>query len=139
MKPYLKITERTITIWFLTSVINGLLCGIILAVIKQNFAEIALDIILIFFLSLFFSMPGFFIFWLVLLNRIFFNTTGRALFRDALVAGFILAAATAFIGSGLFESEFSNHTSIPATCIIVSAITSIMLHFKHFKNIKHQS
>lgn len=135
MSSYLKITGRTITIWFLTSVINGLLCGISLSVIKQDYTDLFLGVILIFFISLFFSMPGFFIFWLVLLNRVFFNITGRALFRAALVTGFTLSAVTAFISSGLFASEFSNHASIPITCIIVSEITSVMLHFKRFKKI----
>lgn len=136
MSPYIKITGRTFTIWLLASLINGLLCGITLSVVHNIYSEITADIIGIAFISLFFSAPGFLVFWFVLLIRILTDTKERALFRSALVTGFILASVTAFFCSKMFSSEFSNHFYIPAACIILSAISSIMLHFKHFKKIK---
>ena len=136
MSPYIKITGRTFTIWLLASLINGLLCGISLSVLHNIYSEITGDIIGIAFISLFFSVPGFLVFWFILLIRILMDTKERALFRSALVTGFILALITAIFGSKLFSSEFGYHFFIPFTCIMLSAVSSIMLHFKYFKNIK---
>jgi hypothetical protein len=136
MNSYIKITGRTFTIWLMASLINGLICSISLSIFNNIYSEIVAEIIIIAFVSLFFSAPGFFIFWLILLFKISTYTTERALFRSALITGFILASVTAFFGSKMVSSEFDNHSSIPATCIILSAMSSIMLHFKHFKKIK---
>ena len=136
MSSYLKITGRAFTIWLKASLINGLLCGICFTIINLNYAEIISYIIMIFFLSLFFSVPGFFVFWIILLFKFSTSTTERALFRSALITGFILASVTAYLGSKMFSSEFDNHSFIPAACIILSAMSSTMLHFKHFKKIK---
>lgn len=136
MNPYLKITGRTFTIWIMASLINGLLCGISLSVINLNYTEIIPDSIVIFFISLFFSAPGVFIFWIVLLIKIAGYITERALFRTALGTGFVLASATAAFCSKMFSDEFSNHSFVIAACIILSAMSSIMLHFNQIKKIK---
>ena len=136
MNPYVKITGRTFTMWLLASSINGVLCGISLSIIHQTFLEIAWEIFGIFFISLFFAAPGFFAFWLVLILKFAGYTSERALFRSALIAGFIIASITALFGSKMVSSEFSGHSSIPAACIILSGMSSIMLHFRHFKKLK---
>lgn len=136
MSAYLKITGRTVTIWLLASLINGLLCSISISILYNVYDNIAADIFGIAFISLFFSAPGFFIFWIILLFEISTSTKERDLFRSALITGCILAVVTAYFGSKLFASEFSNHPTIPAASIIISAITSIMFHFKYFKKIK---
>lgn len=136
MSPYLKITGRTFTMWLLACLINGLLCGITLSIINNSYTEIVTGIIGIAFISLFFSAPGFLIFWFILLLKIALNPKGAALFRSALIAGFILASVTAFLGAKMSLSEFFNYSSIPAVSILISAISSIMLHFKQFKKIK---
>jgi hypothetical protein len=136
MSSYLKIIGRTFTIWLMASLINGLLCGICFTIINLNYAEIISYIIMIFFLSLFFSAPVFFVFWIILLFKISTYTTERALFRSALITGFILASVTAYLGSKMFSSEFGHYSFVPAACIILSAMSRIMLHFKPFKKIK---
>ena len=136
MSPYLKITGRTATIWLLTSFINGLLCGPVLFFVNNTNDQLPGDVFLVFALSLIFSVPGFFIFWMILLIKFFFHTTERSLFRSALITGLILSSITAYPGSRMVASEFMGYAIIPASCIILSAITSIMLHFKYFKKIK---
>lgn len=136
MSPYLKLTGRTSTIWILASLINSLLLGSALSLGNNIYFEFAENVLPIFAFSLFFSAPEFFIFWIVLLTKISTCTNGRALFRSALITGFILASATAFFGSKMFSSQFGNHFYMPAACIILSVMSSIMLHFKHFKKIK---
>jgi hypothetical protein len=136
MNSYLKRIGRTLTIWLLASLINGFLCGISLSIIYTIYSKLAAEIVGVTFISLFFSAPDFFIFWLILLFKISTYTTERALFRSALITGFILASVTAYFGSKIFSYEFDNHSSIPAACIIISAMGSIMVHFKQFKKIK---
>lgn len=136
MSPYLKITGRTFTIWLLACFINGLLCGIALSIVNNSYTEMMAAIIGIAFISLFFAAPGFLIFWIILLLKILLGTKEAALFRSALIAGFIIASVTALLFPKMFSFEFDNYSSIPAASIILSAISSIMLHFKQFKKIK---
>ena len=87
MSPYLKLTGRTFTIWILASLINGLLCGIFITLSSVMYFELIGNVLLVSICSLFFSAPGFFVFWLVLLFKISTHTTERALFRSALITG----------------------------------------------------
>ncbi len=137
MNPYLKITGRTFTIWLLACLINGLLCGVYFSVCQDIYFGAAESILLAFILSLFFSTPGFFVFWIVLLLKISTYTTQRALFRSALITGFILALTTAIFCVKLISSEFDNYLLIPAS-IVLSTLSSIMLHFRYFKKINRQ-
>ncbi len=136
MSPYLKLTGRTFTIWILASFINGLFCGIFITLSNVVYFELFGNIILVFICSLFFSAPGFFVFWLILLFKISTYTTERALFRSALITGFILASITGLFCSNIYSSVFDYHSIVIVACVIFSAVSSIMLHFKHFKKIK---
>lgn len=135
MNLYLKLTLGTFTIWVLTSFINGLLCTTYRASVSHISHEVPLDILFIFFLSLFFSAPGFFIFWIILLVKLGRGMYERALFRAALSTGFLLAAATAIVCLELLKSEFSTGKYVVVLFAILSSTTSIMIHFNHFKKI----
>ncbi len=136
MSPYLKLTGRTFTIWILASIINGVLCGIFLTISNTKYFELIGNILLVCACSLFFSAPGFFVFWLVLLFKISTHTAERALFRSALITGLTLASITGLFCSNMYSSLFDYHSIVIVTCVIFSAMSSIMLHFKHFKKIK---
>lgn len=131
MRPYIRITFITFTVWLLAAFVNGLLCGVFLAISEHHPAEWAGYLIVIFFISLFFSAPGFFIFWITMMVTFAKWIRERALFRTALSAGFILALITGICCSEIFRYE----KYVLILFIIISAITSIMLHFKHFKKI----
>ena len=138
MNPYVSITFRTFTIWIMTAVFNGLLCGIYMCLYGRESEPIPV----IFFcglLSLFFSIPGFFIFWLVMLISISRYIYGRALFRAALSTCLILATATAVISYRLYKSVSSTSCFVFPLFIIFSAIASIMIHFNLFKKIYSSS
>jgi hypothetical protein len=47
-----------------------------------------------------------------------------------------LSPVTAYIGSKIIAFEFKGYAILPAACIVLSALISIMLHFKYFKKIK---
>ncbi len=138
MNPYIKITITTFTAWILCAIINGLLCGTYMYLATSYFSEWPGEILLVFFFSLFFSAPGFFIFWIVLLISFARWIEERALFRVALSTGFALSLITGFLGSNMFKSEFPNSKYLFVFFVILSAITGIMMHFNHFKKIKYR-
>lgn len=136
MNPYIKITVTTFTIWMLCAMINGLLCGAYLSFAHHYLSEWLADILIIFFFSLFFSAPGYFILWIVLLISFARWIEERALFRVALSTGFVLALITGVISSEIFKDEFPNGKFLVALFVILSAMTGIIMHFNHFKKIK---
>ena len=136
MSIYLKLTGRTFTIWLLTAFLNGLLAGLAISIIGQEYNQVAENCILAGILSLVFSVPGFFIFWVVLLFRAARHDRERELFRAALSAGFILSAATAACAYDLLFNVVKNDAYVLMLTIVLSSLISIMIHFKIFKNLK---
>ena len=135
MNLYLKLTISTFTIWILASFINGLFYGIYEASINHIFNAFPVGILVVFFISLFFSAPGFFIFWIILMGKLGRGIYERALFRAALSTGFLLAATTAIVCLELLKSEFSTDKYAVVPFTVLSSTTSIMMHFNHFKRI----
>lgn len=133
MNPYVSITCRTFTIWIMASIINGLLCGIYFAICDGEYAPVLLGIVSAGVCSLFFSVPGIFIFWVIMLLMIGRKLHGRALFRAALSTGMLLASATAFLFAGMVSRY---QVPVISSFIILSAITSIMMHFTRFKKMR---
>ena len=136
MKPYIKITVITFTTWLVFAMVNGFLTGIFITITRHNPYDCALFIVIGFFISLLFSTPGFFIFWIILLISFANHNQQRALFRHALSAGFVLSSTAAIACSHIFLQHFSSYKYILILLVIVSCITSIMIHFNYFKKIK---
>ncbi|MGN6602820.1 MAG: hypothetical protein ACTHK8_10245 [Ginsengibacter sp.] len=136
MSIYLKLMFRTFTIWLLTASINGVLTGTAISIIKQEYDLMTGNFIIVGILSLVFSIPGFFIFWLFLLFSAARHKRDRDLFRSALSSGFILSAITAACGYHLLFAEVKNYAIALVLLITFSCLGSIMLHFKYFKNLK---
>lgn len=137
MNPYLSITYRTFTIWIMASVINGMLSGSLLTIAGNGSDRLIPMTFLAGLCSLLFSIPGFFVFWMVMLEMLRRNIMGRSLFRAALSTAIILAIATGIISSGLFRSVSGDKLSyLFPVSIVISAIASIMMHFRMFKKIQ---
>lgn len=136
MSIYLKLTGRTFTIWLLAAFLNGLLAGITISIISNEYYHVAENCFAVGILSLVFSAPGFFIFWLILLFRAARHDRQRELFRAALSAGFILSALTAACAYHLLSCLVKNAACVLVLIIILSTLISIMIHFKIFKNLK---
>ncbi len=134
MNCILKITFRTFTLWVLSSIFNGLICGSFLS-LRDSYSGFG-HVFFIFFLSLIFAAPGFFIFWIIMLTKLQAHVYERALFRAALSTGFILSIATVLICRTMYESMHQQANYVFSLSIIISAEASIMLHFRSFKQIK---
>lgn len=132
MNPYVSITFRTVTIWIMSAVINGVLCGIYLGIIGYQNESVGSWMFLVLICSLFFSVPGFLVFWIKMLFMINRNKYGRSLFRSALSTCMILSCLTAFFSKELFKDAGIIAIS---SFIILSPMLSIMMHFNLFKKI----
>jgi hypothetical protein len=139
MNLYLKITIGTFTIWILASFINALFYATWLSVIINYQSGLVVHTLIAFFVSLLFSAPGFFVFWIILLVKLSRGIYERALFRAALSTGFILATATALTCLELPARAFATGKYLFILFAIISATSSIMIHFNHFKKINKQA
>ena len=114
----------TFTIWLLTALLNGLLSGTWLVFYSVEFNEWTIGCFSVFIATLFFSIPGTFILWLVFLV----NSKEEYLFRSLLKAGFIVSSlSSAFIfvlPLGLGKREFL----MVFLLAILSLTTAIMIH-----------
>ena len=137
MKISFKITCATFTIWILTSFINSLFFASYSFIIHPTLNGLALETILVFFITLFFSVPGFFIFWLILLTKSAYRIYERALFRVALSTVIILASITAIICSLVLRSAFPGDVYALMLIPVVSSVVSVMMHFNYFKKINN--
>jgi drug/metabolite transporter (DMT)-like permease len=124
----MQIVIRTFTIWVLTALINAVMSACCLAFSDTEFNVWILAFLLTLFFTLLFSVPAVFIFF------IFFAATSKSdtghLFRVLLVAGFVTAVASAVAFYFAFYYQFKTFTIFLTLSIVISAISSIMLHHK---------
>jgi hypothetical protein len=126
MNKNLTITFRTFSIWVMTALFNGIFLGIYFAICEAGFIEMPIAIFIGVSISLFLSVPGFFIFWMVMLSTVAHEIYGRELFKRALSTGVLLATATSIAGFKIYHSMLYWYV-FPAS-IIISTIITIMIH-----------
>ncbi len=136
MSNCLKITWRTFTMWLVAALANGFMSGIALTMVHKDYYDIIPNIVQVCFITLIFSIPSLFLFWISLLVFIANALRQRDLFRAALVSALLISLATAYIGRGIYSDEYKNYSSVPFLAIVLSAFISVILHFKYFKKIK---
>ena len=112
------------TIWVLTALLNALLGGTCLYFFSDEFWFWQAAVLDVLFFTLFLSVPGIFIFWLGLLV----NRKKALLFRQLLKAGLIISALSSLLLFVLPFNDFKGQQFYLAVCIVVSAITSVMMH-----------
>lgn len=112
------------TIWLLAAMFNALLSGAWLNVFASYFNEGAGTFFLVFIFTLIFSIPGIFIFWIVLLA----NWDEVFLFRLLLKAGLIISVLSSLLLYKLHLDEVAGQQLFLSFSIVVSTISSIMIH-----------
>jgi hypothetical protein len=119
---------RTFTIWVLTALINAVISACCLAFSNTEFNVWILAFLLTLFFTLLFSVPAVFIFFIC------FAATSKSdaghLFRVLLVAAFVTAIISAAGFYVAFYYQFKTFTIFLTLSIVISAISSIMLHHK---------
>ena len=128
---YIETTIVFIGIWFIAALLNGVLCGIYLTLSqsKNNQYEPNIFALAVLF-SFLFSIPFVGVVWFVATIAQLAGTTVHKFYQLILSTALITAFTGAVFFIGVFKSEFKNETYAVAACIVVSALTAVLLFHK---------
>ena len=119
------------TIWVLTALLNACLGGTWLSVFSNEFSAWQLIFLQVFVCTLFFSVPGMFIFWIVLLV----NWEQERLFRVLLKTAFVVSILSSVILYFLPVDVVDDQQFFLSLCVVIASIASIMIHHSTIKTI----
>ncbi len=128
---FFKSIFSTFTIWVLAALLNALISATWMSLFATEFNRWPVWFFLSVVFTLFFSLPGVFIFWLVLLA----NWQKPLLFQTLLKVGFIISSLSSLFLFVLNDHEIEGQQFPLSLSIIISSIASIMIHFTILKNI----
>ena len=116
-----------IGVWFVASLVNGILSGICISVGDSGmFANPAGTIFLACICSFLFSIPLVGIVWLTAVIAQSSGKSGHALFQVVLLTAFIAGIAGALFFNSALGSEFKGAGYITGLCIIISATGAVL-------------
>ena len=134
MNKYLKTTLIFAGIWFIASVLNGVLSGISIVLLENSrIHEGAETFGLSLIFSFVFGVPMVGLVWFITLMGQATGKRGNDLLQLALATALFCSSGGAFIFIYTFGTEFKNARFIVGLCIIVSALTSVLFFRKKFK------
>ncbi|MEO6729632.1 MAG: hypothetical protein ABIN01_00315 [Ferruginibacter sp.] len=131
MINFIKLTIACFTIWVSTALLNALMAGTWLAVYSNEYDPWIQAFAIVFGCTLIFSVPAMFIFWLVLLSA----RHNPLLFRLLLKTGFIVSSLSSLLLFKLHMDEVQGQQLFLILFIVISSISSIMLHHQPLKSI----
>lgn len=129
---FLKSSFLCVTIWVVSALLNSILSGTCLYLLESS-----LDpgwpgaYLIVFIFTLIFSVPAVFIFWLLLLV----NWNEVLLFRIMLRTGLVLSLLSSLLLYMLPLRISVSQLLFLCVCILISSITSIMLHHSIIRSI----
>lgn len=134
MNKYLRITFVFAGIWMVASILNGILSGITIAIadagsINEGMGTIMLSV----FFSFFFSVPLLGMLWFITLLAMSADKKGVELFRMVLALALFAAIAGAAFYINSIGTEFESSRYFTGLCIIVSALSSVLLFRNQIK------
>lgn len=134
MNKYLKTTLIFMGIWFIASLLNGVLSGIsILALdsglMQEGPAPVALSIIF----SFVFSVPMVGLVWFITLMAQVADKKGNELLQFVLRTALFFSAAGGLVFIYTLGTEFKNARFLVALSIIISALTAVLFFRKQIK------
>lgn len=134
MNKYLKTTGTFIGVWFIASLVNGLLSGTGIAILCSSSVNEAMgSFFLSFVLSFVFSVPLVVLVWLVTIAGQVNNKKGDSLFQLVLQASLFTSVAAAIIFINTIGKEFLLARYVTGLCIITSAFISVLFFRKNIK------
>ena len=134
MKKYLKITAIFFGVWFIASLLNGLLCGISLAVLENSFINSnSQTLAYSMFFSFVFSAPVVGLVWFIAIMAQLAEKKGDELFQFILGSALLCAVTGALIFIFTVGREFMNARYVTGLCIIISALSSVLFFRKQIK------
>jgi hypothetical protein len=131
---YTKTFFAFIGIWFIASVLNGLLSGICITINSPNFYTAgAGTVVFALIFSFICSAPLVGMVWLITTIAQFNGRKGHALFQLTLGTAMAGAIAGAVFFINTFGKEFKEVRYIVALCIIVSALSAVLFFRNQLK------
>ena len=131
MNKYITTFFTFFGVWFIASILNGLLSGICIMFFDSGMGASAIPLALLF--SFLFSVPLVGIVWLVATIAQASGSKGHSLFQTILGATLICA----FIGAILFiitlGNEFKQARYAVGLCVIFSALTAVLFFRNQLK------
>ena len=134
MNKYIKTTLIFAGVWFIAALLNGLLSGISIMLLENNWMNKEMSTLpLAVVFSFVFSAPVVGLVWFIVLMAQVNHKKGSALFQFALGTAFICALVAALIFIYTLGTDFMNARFVSALSIIVSALAAILLFRKQIK------
>jgi len=127
----IKSIFSSFTIWVLTALLNAVLSGTVVSFSSSGFSYWPTAILVVFILTLIFSIPGIFLFWITLLV----NWEAEGLFRILLRLGFIVSILSSLLIYVLPMDMEIGQLLLLSLCMVIATVTSIMLHHSIFNAI----
>ncbi len=128
MNKFLKIFLVFIAIWFVASLINGVLTGACIGIFETELFGNAMGTVLLSIIfSFIFSTPLVGAVWLVTCIAQSYGKSGFALFQIVLKATLAVAFIGAMLFTNTFDKEFKKVNYALCACIIFSAMASVLL------------
>jgi hypothetical protein len=122
-------------VWFTASFLNGLLSGICITGIGENyFVNVPGTILLACVFSFLFSIPFVGFVCLVTVIAQVYQQKGHYLFQIILVTTFLCSVTGAVIFINVFGNEFKQAKFPAGLCIIFSAVVSVLIFRNQLKN-----
>jgi hypothetical protein len=119
------------TVWLLAALINAFLFAVVFSMVHAETGRF-----FIFFpgivVSLFFSAPGIFCFWIIFLVAVYRNQSGQSLFRLLLGTGICCALCTGVVVGLFLRSEPGMSVLTTALIAVASAMLSLFAHRRTF-------
>lgn len=126
---YVRIFVVFIGVWFIASVLNGVISGICLSTAEPGaYGNETFGLSMIF--SFIFSIPLVSVVWFVTFIAQLAGVGGFPLFRVVVIASIICAAGGTIFFIAAFEREFKEASYAAGAGIVVSAVTAVTI-FRH--------
>jgi len=132
MNKYFKLTLLFIAIWFIASVINGLMSTACLLFLGEESEK--KNALLAFLFSFIFSVPFIFITWISGMIYMSSQKGYDKTYRFVLHETFAVSIIAAFLFRNLFK-EFKDASTGLELSVVVSAVSTIMIFRKELKQI----
>jgi predicted membrane-bound spermidine synthase len=134
MNKYIKTTLTFVGVWFMASLLNGLLSGIAIIAFRSGFMNAGVgELLLCVVLSFVFSAPVVGIVWFIVIMAQAADKQGDDLFQFALGTAFMGAVAAGLIFIFTLGTELKEARVGIALSIIISALAAVLFFRKQIK------
>jgi hypothetical protein len=135
MYKYFKTFLIFFAVWFVASLLNGLISGTAIAMLDSaSYNTASENMSLAFVCSYIISIPFVGLVWLVTVIAQAHGSKGTRLFQTILKSTLILSLSAAFFFINTLGNEFNHSKFIVGLSIVVTAVSSVLFFHQQFKS-----